>query len=314
MRVLVTGAAGFIGSHLCERLVAEGHDVRGLDGFTDYYDRGRKELYLQDLRSSERFELIEADLATAGLHAATEGVEAIFHLAAQPGVRGSWGASFDVYLRDNVLATQRLLEAMLPHRPRFVLASSSSVYGQADRLPVSEEDAARPISPYGVTKLAAEHLATLYRRAHELSVVTLRYFTVYGPRQRPDMALARFLEAAVRGVPLEVLGNGEQSRDFTFVGDAVDATVKALGAPSGSCYNVGGGSRATVNEVVAMVEELLGRRLEVHRRPAATGDALHTWADTTRIRQDLGWKPATGLREGLRLQVEWTIAGHPPDL
>jgi UDP-glucose 4-epimerase len=304
MKFLVTGAAGFVGSHLCERLLSDGHTVVGIDCFTEYYERSLKESNLAVSRQYERFELIEVDLVIAGIESLLEGVDGVFHLAAQPGVRGSWDC-FDLYLRHNPLATQRLMEAVR-HRPvPVVYASSSSIYGLVERLPIREEDRANPISPYGATKLAAEHIVSLYGREFGIPVVSLRYFTVYGPRQRPDMAFTRFLRAAIAGEPVEVLGDGEQSRDFTFVSDAVDATVRAIGAAPGSRYNVGGGSRASINQVIDIIQEVSGRQLAVKHSPWAPGDMAHTWANTDRARRELGWKPRTGLGEGLAAQYRW---------
>lgn len=304
MRLVVTGAAGFIGSHLCERLVADGHEVAGIDCFTDYYDRARKAEAIAGLAGARGFSLADVDLLTADLPALLDGTDGVFHLAAQPGVRGSWGERFEVYVRNNVLATQRLLEAMRGRDVPLVYASSSSVYGAAECLPVREDDLPRPISPYGVTKLAAEHLVGLYARSEGIHAASLRYFTVYGPRQRPDMAFTRFCEAALAGRPVEVLGDGQQSRDFTYVADAVDATVRALAGPPG-VYNIGGGSRATVNEAIAILSDLTGAALEVERQEAVRGDVPHTWADTTAARERLGWVPHTGLREGLAVHLAW---------
>jgi nucleoside-diphosphate-sugar epimerase len=307
MLALVTGAAGFIGSHLTQRLIADGYDVRGVDCFTDYYERARKEENLAAFRTHDRFELVEADLATADARALLDGAEAVFHLAAQPGVRDSWGTQFEIYARNNIAATQRLLEALVERDVPMVFASSSSVYGDTDDFPMTERSLPRPISPYGVTKLAAEHLARLYTRAYGVSIASLRYFTVYGPRQRPDLAFTAFIEAALGDDPITVLGDGEQSRDFTFVHDAVDATVRALGATPGA-YNVGGGSRATINECIAIIEELTGRTLKVKRSDAVRGDMKHTWADTSAIRETLDWVPRATLRDGLAAQVAWARA------
>jgi len=307
MHALVTGAAGFIGSHLTERLLAEGHHVRGVDCFTDYYERARKDQNISGARATDRFELVEADLATTDLAALVDGIDGVFHLAAQPGVRGSWGTRFEVYTRNNIVVTQRLLEALV-HRPvPVVYASSSSLYGDVLDFPISERTLPRPVSPYGVTKLAAEHLCTLYTKAYGVPVASMRYFTVYGPRQRPDMAFTRFIEAALRDEPITVLGDGEQSRDFTFVADAVDATRRAIDGPPGS-YNVGGGSRATVNESIAMIEELVGRPIKVEYSEAIRGDMAHTWADTTAIRDAMSWAPQATLRDGLAAHVAWAQA------
>jgi nucleoside-diphosphate-sugar epimerase len=304
MRVLVTGCAGFIGSHLCERLLADGHSVIGIDSFSAYYDPVWKRRNLGGALRSNRFTLVEGDLLELDLHRLMIGVDGAFHLAAHPGVRPSWD-QLDVYLRDNVLATQRLMEAVSSRPVPVVYASSSSVYGDVERLPIREDDSLRPISPYGVTKLAGEQIVSLYGRAHGIPVAGVRYFTVYGPRQRPDMAITRFIAAALAGDPLEVLGDGNQTRDFTFVSDAVEATVAAMRRPDGRAYNVGGGSRASVNAVIAEISAVLGRRLDVRRHPHATGDMRHTWAETRRAREDLGWRPRVGLREGLAAQHAW---------
>ena len=307
MRAVVTGAAGFIGSHLCERLLRDGSDVVGIDSFTDYYDRSLKEENLLAARSHPDFELREDDLLTTDLHRLLEGVDVVYHLAAQPGVRGSWGQQFDVYVRNNVLATQRLLESMLGRSNviRFVYSSSSSVYGAATTLPTGEDAPTKPMSPYGVSKLAGEHLVSLYGVNRGLPVAIVRYFTVYGPRQRPDMAFTRFIRAALSGEEAELLGDGEQSRDLTFVEDAVDATVRAAEAEQGAVFNVGGGTRATINEAIAIIEESTGKPISIRRRDVAAGDVPHTWADTTRARTELGWVPSTELKDGLAKQIEW---------
>lgn len=312
MRYLVTGAAGFIGSHLSERLLAEGHDVLGVDCFTDYYDRALKEANIAAIRGRQGFILAQNDLTGGDIRDLVDGSDAIFHLAAQPGVRGSWGRRFDVYIRNNITLTQRLLEVVAEHPIPVVYASSSSVYGSVTEMPLREDGPALPVSPYGVTKLAAEHLANLYCRAYGIPVTSVRYFTVYGPRQRPDMAFTRWCEAVLAGRPLEVLGDGEQSRDFTFVADAVDATIRALRGPAGGVFNVGGGSRATVNEVIGILGELTGERLPVQRKPPVRGDMMHTWADTARAREDLGWEPRTSLRDGLAAQLAWAREALAP--
>jgi len=307
-RVLITGVAGFIGSHLAEALLARGDEVVGVDCFTDYYDPRIKEANLDACRRHAGFRLVRADLNDAGLdlEALTDGVSLVFHQAAQAGVRASWGREFTVYTRLNVDATQRLLEHCR-RQPveRFVYASSSSVYGQAERLPMCETDPTRPYSPYGVTKLAAEHLAQLYHANFGVPTVSLRYFTVYGPRQRPDMAFHRFIEAALDRRPLGVYGDGEQTRDFTFVADAVAANLLAAerGVP-GRVYNVGGGSRVTLRHCLETIGELAGGAdLEFGDRQ--DGDVRHTFADTSLISADLGWSPAVTLDEGLRQQFDW---------
>jgi UDP-glucuronate 4-epimerase len=307
MRALVTGAAGFIGSQLSARLLADGHDVTGLDAFTPYYDLQSKRANLQPLLQHPGFGLVEADLRTADLEPFTD-VDVVFHLAAQPGVRTSWGEPFADYLGHNTLATQRLLEAsratVTP--PRFVLASSSSIYGEAERHPTSEDLKPRPVSPYGVTKLAAEHLLEAYAANFGVEGVALRFFTVYGPGQRPDMAFHRFIRAMLQGDSIEVFGDGEQTRDVTFVGDAADAAVAAgLNRSAGGAINVGGGSQIAVNEVLDLLERILGRPAEVIRKGPSPGDVRHTSADLTRARELLGYAPAVGIEEGLRGEVEW---------
>ncbi|HEY8854436.1 MAG TPA: NAD-dependent epimerase/dehydratase family protein [Candidatus Dormibacteraeota bacterium] len=304
---MVTGVAGFIGSHLSERLLAAGHEVVGIDCFTDYYERSRKEQNLEMSRSSDRFRFEAADLVDADLAPLLDGADAIYHLAGQPGVRPSWGNQFDRYVRDNVIATQRLLEA-LKEAPikRFVFAGSSSVYGDAERFPTKETALPRPVSPYGVTKLAAEHLTHLYTRNFGIPAVSVRYFTVYGPRQRPDMAFSRFMQAMTAGEDIEVFGDGEQTREFTYVSDAVDGTIKASTADViGQIFNLGGGSRVTVNKVLATLEEISGLSVRRQNLPAAPGDPRHTGASINLARERLGWEPRVSLREGLAQQWEW---------
>ncbi len=304
---LVTGAAGFVGSHLCERLLAEGHAVVGLDCFSDYYSRAAKEANLAAARSSPRFRLVEADLTRTDLEPLVNEADLIFHQAGQPGVRPSWGKDFEVYVDGNIRATQRLLEAArrAPRLRRLVCASSSSVYGDATDLPVRETSLTRPFSPYGVTKLAAEHLASLYHANFGVPTVSLRYFTVYGPRQRPDMGFHRFIKSALEDRPIPVYGDGEQTRDFTYVADAVEANLRASRAPGavGQVFNIGGGSRVSVNAVLATLEEILGQAIRREARPPQPGDVRHTWADTSLARQVLGFRPAVPLREGLARQV-----------
>jgi UDP-glucose 4-epimerase len=307
MKAIVTGAAGFIGSHLVERLLQEGHEVVGVDAFVDYYPRVLKERNLEGPRAQPRFRLVEGALQDLDLPALLEGASWVFHLAAQAGVRASWGRDFSIYTDNNVLATQRLLEAALVAGvQRLVYASSSSVYGDAPSLPLREDGACHPVSPYGVTKLAAEHLVRLYERNHGLSTVSLRYFTVYGPRQRPDMAFHRFLKAARDGTPIHVFGDGLQTRDFTFVADAVAATRAAADhGRSGAVYNVGGGERVTLNHVLQMIEDVTGRRLEVVREETQKGDMRDTAADTTAARSDLGFGSTCSLAEGLAREWAW---------
>ena len=309
MRALVTGAAGFIGSHLSTALLARGADVVGLDRFTDYYPRATKEANLAPLRREARFAFVEAALQTADLGRVLDGVTHVFHLAGQPGVRKSWGQDFATYTSDNVDATQRLLEAVKTaggRIERFVYASSSSVYGDDVEIPMREDARVSPVSPYGVTKLAAEHLCHLYAVNHGLPTVSLRYFTVYGPRQRPDMAFHRFLTAALTGQPITLYGDGGQTRDFTFVGDIVAATMAAgdRGRP-GAVYNIGGGSRVSMTDIIALVERVTNRPLEVVRDSVQKGDMRDTFADTTRARAEIGFAPATSLAEGLAAEAAW---------
>jgi len=312
MKALVTGAAGFIGSHLSERLLTLGATVTGLDCFTDYYPRERKEHNLVNLRGSTRFTLVEAPLAHADLQALLDGVTHVFHLAAQAGVRKSWGQDFRVYTVNNVEGTQLLLEACIG-RPieRFVYASSSSVYGDEAPLPMREDVRLQPVSPYGVTKLAAEQLCYLYHANHGVPTVSLRYFTVYGPRQRPDMGFSRFLRAAMRGDAVTQFGDGRQTRDFTFVADAVAATVSAatMGTP-GAVYNIGGGSRIELLDVFRLIERITGHPLRIEQVEAQHGDMRDTYADTSRARRELGFSPAIVLDAGLRAQYDWIMAEH----
>jgi nucleoside-diphosphate-sugar epimerase len=303
MRCVVTGAAGFIGSHLCERLLALGHDVVGLDAFVPYYPRARKEANLSELRHQPRFRFHALDLRSDPLEEILEGAEVVFHLAATPGLVQSW-TNFDGYLTTNVVATQRLLEALRRRPPnRLLYASTSSVYGKFasgdEGLPT------RPVSPYGITKLAAEQLCRAYGEQWGLEVVTLRYFSVYGPRQRPDMAYHRFIHALLHDEPIVVTGDGLQMRGNTYVADCVAATVAAVAAPAGEVYNVGGGETASVWDILHKLEALTGRKPRVRQEPARAGDQRHTFADTTRLRLHLGWQPRTSLDEGLARQWHW---------
>ena len=312
MNAVVTGAAGFIGSHLAERLIEGGARVTGIDCFTDYYPRDLKERNLARLRRAAAFTLVEASLADVDLSDVLAGVTHVFHLAAQAGVRRSWGRDFRVYTVNNVEATQILLEACVSMPiERLVYASSSSVYGDTVPLPMREDARPQPVSPYGVTKLAAEQLCHLYHVNHGVPAVSLRYFTVYGPRQRPDMGFSRFLKAAMRGDNLPQFGDGRQTRDFTFVADAVTATVAAAtrGTP-GDVYNIGGGSRVELLDVFELIRRVTGRPVRVDRIEAQPGDMRDTYADTTRARADLAFAPTVTLEEGLRAQYDWMAAGH----
>jgi nucleoside-diphosphate-sugar epimerase len=297
MKYLVTGAAGFIGSHLAEALLARGHDVLGVDCFTDYYDPALKE------ENAAHLEVARVDLAEQDLD--VDGVDGVFHLAGQPGVR-SFGRVFEDYVRRNLIATRRVFETAAEAGVRVVFASSSSIYGDAERYPTPEEAEPRPISPYGITKLGCEHLAHAYAKEFALDAVVLRYFTFYGPRQRPDMALARIVDALARGAQFELYGDGLQSRSFTYVADGVDATIAAMeGAPPGALYNVGGGAEATMRDAIATLERISERTLDVVERPAAAGDVRRTAADATAIERDLGWRASTTLEDGLQAQWEW---------
>jgi UDP-glucuronate 4-epimerase len=300
MRYVVTGAAGFIGSHLAHTLQESGHDVVGVDCFTDYYDPAEKE------ENARGLEMLRIDLAGEQLD--LDGVDGVFHLAAQAGVR-SFGDVFPVYVRRNLLATQRVLEACAAAGVRVVLASSSSVYGEAERYPTPEDVEPRPISPYGITKLGCEHLARAYAVAFGLDAVVLRYFTVYGPRQRPDMFFRRVCEALLTGEAFEIYGSGGQSRSFTYVDDAVAATMLAMAAAEpGAVLNVGGGEEASMLDAIALLERLAGRELEVRRVGGAKGDVPRTSADVTRIAAMLGWRPETSLEDGLTRMWSWAAA------
>ena len=307
MNALVTGTAGFIGSHLAGALLDEGATVTGIDCFTDYYSRAIKEANLSTLSGRPGFSFVEGAVQDADLRQLVSGKTHVFHLAGQAGVRKSWGGDFDVYIQDNVASIQRLLEALVgTPLQRFVYASSSSVYGDGLPLPLREESYLQPLSPYGVTKLAGEHLANLYWANHGVPSVSLRYFTVYGPRQRPDMAFHRFFTAVKEGQPVTVYGDGEQTRDFTFVSDIVAATIAAgrQGRPGG-VYNVGGGSRVSMNHVLELIGRVTGRPVAIRREPPQKGDMRHTFADTSRARQELAFAPGTSLEEGLKAQHRW---------
>ena len=310
MKALVTGGAGFIGSHLSERLLSQGARVRAIDAFTDFYPRPLKERNLQNLRGREGYEFIEGDLRQLDLPKLLDGMTHVFHLAAQAGVRRSWGADFQVYTGLNIDSTQRLLEACVG-KPieRLVYASSSSVYGDEVEIPMRETAVLQPVSPYGVTKLSAEQLCYLYHFNYQVPTVSLRYFTVYGPRQRPDMGFNRFFRAILDGKPLIQFGDGLQTRDFTFVADAVRATADAAvrGVP-GRVYNIGGGARVSLKEVFDLIARVSGRPITIDRQPPQKGDMRDTYADTTRARTDLGFAPSVTLEEGLRAMWQWMEA------
>lgn len=317
--VLVTGCAGFIGSHMVDRLLADGHFVRGIDSFTDHYDPELKRANIQPALTSPRFELIETDLLDVDGHELFDGVDAVVHLAAQPGVRNSWADGFGPYVRNNIEVTQRLLETARHHRlERFVAASSSSIYGDARTYPTTERELPQPVSPYGVTKLAAENLCTLYGTNFGVPTISLRYFNVYGPRQRPDMAFRRLIEAAMSGNEFPLYGDGSAARSFTFVDDVIDANMAALYNPvePGSVCNISGTVTYSMAELVSMVEQVIGSQIALRRLPRVDGDARRTGGSVDRAVELLGWKPAVDIVEGIRSQAEWQRehrlpAGHP---
>jgi UDP-glucuronate 4-epimerase len=309
---LVTGCAGFVGSHLVEALSARGCSTIGVDAFTDNYSRAAKERNLEHCSSRGDFRFVEFDLAESRLEPLLEDVDGVFHLAGRPGVRTSWGPTFGAYVHDNVLATQKVFEAAVRQKIRVVYASSSSVYGDARVYPLREDSALFPVSPYGVSKLACEALATAYALSCDLDAVGLRYFSVYGPRQRPDMAFSQVLGCLAEDRPFGVLGSGRQTRDFTYVGDVVGATLAAMQrAPSGRVYNVGGGCEISLLDSLALFEELVGRRVVRHHVATAAGDARRTIADAGKACAELGWRPTTSLESGLAAQIR-AAAQHEP--
>ncbi len=307
MRCLVTGVAGFIGSHVAGALLERGHQVAGLDCFTDYYGRASKDANLSPLRAAPDFVFHQLDLTRDDLGPALGDVEWVFHQAGQPGVRANWGDEFAAYLTNNVLATQRLLEAIVAARGvrGLVYASSSSIYGDAEQFPTREDALPRPISPYGVTKLAGEHLSRAYGATHGFSVAILRYFTVYGARQRPDMGFHRFIRAMFHGEPIDVYGDGRQTRDFTHVADIAAANLAAMDRGADGVFNIGGGSRVELIELLALIARLVGRPADLRFGPPQPGDVRHTGADTSAARQRLGYVPRVSLDEGVQQQVEW---------
>ena len=309
MRALVTGCAGFIGSQVTEALLARGDEVVGVDCFNDNYGRPQKLRNLRHFYDWDDFEFVPVDLARGDLEALTDDRDAVFHLAAEPGVRSSWGGRYAQYVQNNIIATQHLLEALKDRDDvRLVNASSSSVYGDAEQRPTPETAPVQPLSPYGQTKLAAEHLCSLYVANYGLDAVSLRYFTVFGPRQRPDMAFNIFCRAALEGRPITVFGDGRQTRDFSYVGDVVAATVGAATAPLDGAprvFNIGGGTPASIREVLEMIEQLAGRPLDVQYLDQERGDVRDTAADTTLAREHLGFDPQTSLEDGLRAEFEW---------
>jgi UDP-glucose 4-epimerase len=307
MKAVVTGAAGFIGSNLCRKLLADGFSVTGIDSFTDHYPRWIKERNISPLRAHNEFDFLDKDLDDLDPAGILENADCVFHLAAQAGVRASWGRNFDIYLKNNIRVTQKLLEASkgLPLK-KFIYASSSSVYGLTPTLPMSETNPVHPLSPYGVSKLAAEQLCFLYHKNFGVPTVSLRFFTVYGPSQRPDMAFHKFFKALAEDREIVVFGDGQQTRDFTFVADIVQANLAALdsGKP-GETYNVGGGHRKKLADVIRIMEGISRTKARVVRAEKQKGDVPDTWADIRKARQDLGYSPKTRLDEGLELEWRW---------
>lgn len=307
MKILVTGVAGFIGSHLAERLMSEGHKVTGVDCFTDYYAREIKEANIKDLRTENAFDFHEADLLEIDLVRVLQNVDVVFHEAAQAGPRASWGANFRIYTENNIRTTQLLLEAAKTARlKKFIFASSSSIYGNAESYPMHEEMNPAPVSPYGVTKLAAEHLCYLYYKNYGIPAVSMRYFTVYGPRQRPDMGFHKFIKAVSYGDEITIYGDGEQSRDFTYIDDIVDANLFAMNKESvGEVFNIGGGSRITLNSAINIIEHACGRKAHKKYIEKQKGDVIHTAADISKANKLLGYQPKYDLEKGIANQVDW---------
>ena len=308
MKALVTGCAGFIGSHLAERLLEEGYEVMGIDCFAPYYPRENKEENIAGILKQKQFEFIEADIL--GLKEFPQ-VDYVFHQAAQPGVRGSWGDKFEIYVRNNILATQKLLEFYKGEKlTKFIYASSSSIYGDAE-LPLKESAAPKPISPYGVTKLAGENLCYLYHKSYGMPIISLRYFTVYGPRQRPDMAIHKMVSAISNGEEFAIFGDGNQTRDFTYIDDVTEANILAARSEiQGKVFNIGGGSRISVNDLIKLISNLLNKEAKITYVEDQKGDVRHTWADIELAKKELGWQPQVEITEGLRRYIDSVVHIH----
>lgn len=307
MRCLVTGAAGFIGSHLSERLLQEGFGVVGIDSFLDYYPRPMKERNLRGLLSASGFRFVEGELQRIALGPLVAEVDYVFHQAAQAGVRASWGQSFQIYVENNIWATQLLLEACVGQGiQKFVFASSSSIYGDSPEMPTREETYPRPVSPYGVTKLASEQLCHLYWKNFGVPCLSLRYFTVYGPRQRPDMGLHKFIRSLLTDQEIALYGDGHQSRDFTYISDAVEANLLAMRSPyQGESFNIGGSYPVDLWEVFRLLEAISGRKPRIRQEETQKGDVRSTAADISKARKFLGYAPKVGLEEGLQREYQW---------
>jgi nucleoside-diphosphate-sugar epimerase len=314
MNCLVTGAAGFIGSHLCRRLLKDGFKVVGIDSFTDFYPKKIKERNIKALKKDENFELIVGDLNDLDLKKILKKTDCVFHHAAQAGVRTSWGDNFIVYLKNNIQATQNLLEAAKGvNLKKFIYASSSSVYGNCPDLPMSETSPLLPFSPYGVTKLAAENLCLLYHRNYGVPSISLRFFTVYGPGQRPDMAFHKFFKAIVRGKEIPVYGDGNQTRDFTYIDDVIDANLASLKIGKvGEIYNIGGGTQKKIKEIFPLLENICQKKIRIASKERQKGDMLHTLANIEKAQEDLNYSPQIKLRDGLREEWLWTKKLYSP--
>jgi len=308
MICLVTGAAGFIASHLCRKLLKEGFKVMGIDSFTDFYPKWIKEQNIQPLTKEKNFELIAGDLNDLDLKKILKKTDYVFHHAAQAGVRTSWGENFSAYLRNNIEATQKLLEVVKDcHLKKFIYASSSSVYGYCPELPMSETSPLYPFSPYGVTKLAAEHLCFLYYKNYGVPSVSMRFFTVYGPGQRPDMAFHKFFKAIAEGKQISVHGDGKQTRDFTYIDDVIEANFASLEKGKvGEIYNIGGGTRKKLEDIFPLLENICQKKIRKVRKETQKGDMPHTFANIEKARKDLNYSPRSGLRDGLKEEWLWT--------